>query len=210
MAGINVLLQALICRIDCFDQPVLTCNLQKLLAVSSLTVACLYHSCFWCFLLLLKNYEKNKNWGHNEMYPFIHLISFVVVSIWSAILNNWNVPKRSWHRFFTEIILDSWTSFLSFTYFGMTGGGISYCDAFTCMAMHNILGFHTDEFSCMVFFIYIYSVCPVLFILEKSSSLSVSEYPFLFVVFDLSSMTLQWERVWLCNVARNDRELERL
>lgn len=118
--------------------------------------------------------------------------------------------KKKWHRFLTEIILDSWTSFLSFTYFGMTGGGISYCDAFTCMAMHNILGFHTDEFSCMVFFIYIYSVCPVLFILEKSSSLSVSEYPFLFVVFDLSSMTLQWERVWLCNVARNDRELERL
>ena len=181
-------MQALICRIR---QPVLTCNLRNLLAVFSITVASgLYHS--------------------NETYPFIHLISFVVVSIWSAILNNWNVPKRSWHRFFTEIILDSWTSFLSFTYFGMTGGGISYCDAFTCMAMHNILGFHTDEFSCMVFFIYIYSVCPVLFILEKSSSLSVSEYPFLFVVFDLSSMTLQWERVWLCNVARNDRELERL
>lgn len=111
MAGINVLLQALICRIDCFDQPVLTCNLQKLLAVSSLTVACLYHSCFWCFLLLLKNYEKNKNWGHNEMYPFIHLISFVVVSIWSAILNDWNVPKRSGIDFLLKL---SWTVGLHF------------------------------------------------------------------------------------------------
>lgn len=34
--------------------------------------------------------------------------------------------KKKWHRFLTEIILDSWTSFLSLTFFGMTVGGISH------------------------------------------------------------------------------------
>ena len=89
LADINVLLQALICRIR---QPVLTCNLRNLLAVFSITVASgLYHS--------------------NETYPFIHLISFVVVSIWSAILNDWNVPKRSGIDFLLKL---SWTVGLHF------------------------------------------------------------------------------------------------